>query len=88
MKVNARLGGANWSLNPADIPTLVDSETMIVGADVTHPPQKYRHPKSPSIAVIISEINRSHAAFAAEIREQEPDDKKKAIEWLVYLKGE
>jgi hypothetical protein len=88
MKLNMRLRGANWFLHPNDIPQAIDNETMIVGADVGHSPPGKGNPRPPSIAVVVSEVGRGHTTFATEIREQEPDENKKAIEWLVYLKGE
>ncbi|KAH8922751.1 Piwi-domain-containing protein [Atractiella rhizophila] len=68
LKVNVKLGGCNWTLPP--LPHL-DNKTMLVGADVTHPPAVSRGDEvPPSIAAVVSDNNTTHTQFSTEIREQ------------------
>ncbi|WWD21504.1 hypothetical protein CI109_105990 [Kwoniella shandongensis] len=65
MKVHAKLGGITHQVL---VPQALDKTTMMIGADVTHPPQgEYIQP---SIAVSIAAINGENNSFAPAIRLQ------------------
>ncbi|KAK0550381.1 DNA polymerase alpha accessory factor Mcl1 [Tilletia horrida] len=66
MKLNIKLGGANWTVPDRDLPGLTD-QTMIVGADVTHP---VRGSGRPSIAASVATMNGARTKYSAEIRAQ------------------
>jgi eukaryotic translation initiation factor 2C len=71
MKINLRLRGFNWTLPAQDLPN-VDSTTMVVGADVTHPGVAGKGSEiPPSIAAVVAEVSSAHNLFSTEIREQE-----------------
>ncbi|WVQ69267.1 uncharacterized protein L199_007484 [Kwoniella botswanensis] len=65
MKLHAKLGGITHVVNHG-----IEKNTMMVGADVTHPPPKDGL-LSPSIAVSISAINGENNKFTPAIRQQE-----------------
>nr|XP_018265467.1 uncharacterized protein I303_01833 [Kwoniella dejecticola CBS 10117]OBR87625.1 hypothetical protein I303_01833 [Kwoniella dejecticola CBS 10117] len=55
MKVHAKLGGVTHTVS---VPDTIDRYTMLVGADVTHPPPVTKdRPLMPSIAVSVAAIN-------------------------------
>ncbi|KAK0545225.1 Protein argonaute, partial [Tilletia horrida] len=66
MKINIKLGGANWTVPDRDLPGITD-ETMIVGADVTHP---VKGTFRPSIAATVATMNGVRTKYSAEIRAQ------------------
>ncbi|OCF58805.1 argonaute [Kwoniella mangroviensis CBS 10435] len=65
MKVHAKLGGITHVVGHG-----IEKNTMMVGADVTHPPLRDGL-LSPSIAVSISAINGENNKFTPAIRQQE-----------------
>ncbi|WRT64769.1 uncharacterized protein IL334_001703 [Kwoniella shivajii] len=70
MKVHAKLGGITHTVK---IPQAIDKTTMLVGADVSHPPQLTQRASviHPSIAVTVAAINGDNNFFVPCIRLQE-----------------
>lgn len=68
LKMNVKLGGANSFINPKEIPFLSEKPTMIMGADVTHPPpgDNFR----PSIASVVGSMDAQGARFSSVVRVQ------------------
>ncbi|CAG8658175.1 246_t:CDS:2, partial [Acaulospora colombiana] len=66
LKINVKLGGMNSYLT--DLPFVVDRPTIIMGADITHPPagDKVR----PSIAALCASMDYRASRYAASIRIQ------------------
>ncbi|WWC59473.1 uncharacterized protein I303_102029 [Kwoniella dejecticola CBS 10117] len=65
MKVHVKLGGITHQVSHG-----IDSKTMMIGADVTHPPPR-EGLIQPSIAVSVCAINGENNKFAPAIRLQE-----------------
>lgn len=66
MKVNVKLGGANHSVTPNDVPAFTPT-TMILGADVSHAaPGSSRA----SIAALVATIAGDRSRFHSEVRAQ------------------
>ncbi|KAG0230941.1 hypothetical protein BGW42_000592 [Actinomortierella wolfii] len=65
LKINAKLGGHNSFLGPDQIPLLKNKATIIVGADVTHPPPG--DTVRPSIAAVIGSLDRFGSRHGASI---------------------
>ncbi|KAK8847413.1 hypothetical protein IAR55_005271 [Kwoniella newhampshirensis] len=66
MKIHAKVGGVTHQV---PVPQLLDQTTMMIGADVTHPPQGVI-PIPPSIAVSVAAVNGSNNQFVPAIRLQ------------------
>ncbi|KAF9970775.1 eukaryotic translation initiation factor 2C, 2 [Actinomortierella ambigua] len=69
LKINAKLGGYNSFLDPSQIPLLAAEPTIVVGADVTHPPPG--DTVRPSIAAVIGSVDRFASRHGASIRVQD-----------------
>jgi len=72
LKFNAKLGGVNHVLDPADPAAkwLREKPTMLVGSDVTHPsPGSARG--TPSIAAVVGSVDDKFGSFPASMRLQE-----------------
>jgi len=67
LKVNAKLTGANTAIHPA-MPN-VDSLTMVMGADVHHPPPGGDRAK-PSIASVVASYDANLSKYHTEISQQ------------------
>ncbi|KAI5479305.1 argonaute [Pseudohyphozyma bogoriensis] len=66
MKINVKLHGSNWKIDPADLPK-VSEKTVIFGADVTHPPApRGSEAIAPSIA-----CDSGTSKYSSQIRTQE-----------------
>jgi eukaryotic translation initiation factor 2C len=70
MKVNAKLGGVTHHVPLSDLPGL-DNRTMLVGADVTHPPSRGDDVISPSIAATVASKNADSSLYSARSLLQE-----------------
>ncbi|KAI5451380.1 Protein argonaute [Naganishia albida] len=70
MKINAKLGGVTHAVPVGDLPGL-NNRTMIVGADVTHPPSRGDDVVAPSIAATVASKNADNTLYSASIRLQE-----------------
>ena len=89
MKVNIRLGGrtacVSLSQSEDDIRTIFDKNTMIVGADVTHPgPASMR--EVPSVAAVVASEDADFCYYPASFRCQ--TSKMEMIEELDVMLGE
>ncbi|KAI9636400.1 eukaryotic translation initiation factor 2C 2 [Dioszegia hungarica] len=67
MKIHSKMGGLT---HVVPVSSALDKTTMMVGADVTHPPPR-GGPIPPSIAVTVSAIDGENAQFVPSIRLQE-----------------
>ncbi|WWC67950.1 uncharacterized protein I206_101869 [Kwoniella pini CBS 10737] len=68
MKIHSKLGGVTHEVA---IPLSINKTTMLVGADVTHPPPPSKsRPLQPSIAVSTAAINGDNSMFVPCIRLQ------------------
>lgn len=70
MKVNAKLGGVTHTVPVGNLPGISD-RTMIVGADVTHPPSRGDDVVAPSIAATVASKNAENNLYSTSIRLQE-----------------
>ncbi|TNY22949.1 Argonaute2 AGO2 [Rhodotorula diobovata] len=76
LKLNAKLGGVNSTIAPADLPGFVSGKTLILGADVTHPtglgtPAAGSEGQvPPSIAAVVGQVDGAGMQYAAQVREQ------------------
>lgn len=70
MKVNAKLGGVTHTVPMSDLPGM-NSRTMLVGADVTHPPARGDNVIAPSIASTVASKNAENSLYSAIVRLQE-----------------
>jgi len=68
LKINAKLGGSNFSLAKTQIPFISSSPTIIFGADVTHPG---RNENIPSIASVVASVNADVNKYECAIRAQD-----------------
>lgn len=68
LKMNVKLGGANSFIQPREMPFLAEKPTIIMGADVTHPPPGDTH--RPSIAALIGSMDAQGARFSSVVRVQ------------------
>ena len=70
LKVNAKLGGINHTLDDRALGWLKTTSTMVVGMDVTHP-----SPSSisgtPSVAAVVANVDDTFAQFPVSLRVQE-----------------
>ncbi|KAJ3084229.1 argonaute 1 [Quaeritorhiza haematococci] len=69
LKINAKLGGRNHILTKESTPWLFEKPTMVLGADVTHPPQ---NGNMPSIAAVVGSLDAFCSRYASQIRTQGP----------------
>ncbi|EIM82439.1 Piwi-domain-containing protein [Stereum hirsutum FP-91666 SS1] len=70
IKMNAKKGGINWTVrNPALDDVVRSGPTMIIGADVSHPPPRVLRP---SIASIVGSYDISFSKYAYGVRLQNP----------------
>nr|XP_019047161.1 hypothetical protein I302_03768 [Kwoniella bestiolae CBS 10118]OCF26091.1 hypothetical protein I302_03768 [Kwoniella bestiolae CBS 10118] len=68
MKVHSKLGGVTHAV---PVPGVIDQTTMLVGADVTHPPPTAKDkPLLPSIAVSVAAVNGDNNMFVPCVRFQ------------------
>jgi eukaryotic translation initiation factor 2C len=63
----------------------IDSDTMLMGMDVTHPPVGAKK-GAPSIAALVGSVNDEFSQFPAVLRENPPGGEKKANEEIRELK--
>jgi len=66
--MNVKVGGANSFINPRHMPFLSEKPTIIMGADVTHPPPG--ESTRPSIASLVGSMDSQGARFASAVRVQ------------------
>ncbi len=66
--MNVKIGGANSFINPKELPFLSSRPTIIMGADVTHPPNGDN--SRPSIASLVGSMDGHGARFASAVRVQ------------------
>ena len=70
LKFNLKLGGRNHSLVQGSLAPIQQRLTMLMGIDVTHPPQG--SPKNtPSIAAVVASIDQEFLLFPGSVRGQE-----------------
>lgn len=69
MKVNAKLGGVTHTVPMSDLPGMTN-RTMLVGADVTHPPARNDDVIAPSIAATVASKNAENNLYSAVVRLQ------------------
>ncbi|KAI9439636.1 Piwi domain-containing protein, partial [Lactarius indigo] len=67
LKINVKLGGINAILEPCDVEFLSDpaNPTMVMGADITHPPPRNRG--RPSFTSLIGSIDANAVQYAARM---------------------
>ncbi|KPI37580.1 putative protein tag-76 [Cyphellophora attinorum] len=63
----------------------IDSQTMLMGMDVTHPPVGAMD-EAPSIAALVGSVNKEFSQFPAVLRENPPLKDKRAREEIMKLK--
>ncbi|KAG0225299.1 hypothetical protein BGW42_004511, partial [Actinomortierella wolfii] len=80
-KINAKLGGTNWVLKPEAIPFVSEMPTMIIGADVTHPPTG--DSMHPSIAAVVASVNREATKYVGRVKAQ--SGRTEVIDGFKYL---
>ncbi|XP_065339928.1 protein argonaute-1-like [Cloeon dipterum] len=66
MKINAKLGGQNYSLKY----NVSKEDTMIMGADVTHPPPGSQ--QEPSVAAVTASFDQNMTKYSMQWRVQQP----------------
>ncbi|BGP25278.1 argonaute [Rhodotorula toruloides] len=75
LKINAKLGGINSTVDQRDLPGLVPGKTLLLGADVTHPTgagtARAGGDVPSSIAAVVAAVDSSNMKYAAQVREQE-----------------
>ncbi|KAJ9121617.1 hypothetical protein QFC22_002237 [Naganishia vaughanmartiniae] len=69
MKVCAKLGGVTHTVSMSDLPGMT-TRTMLVGADVTHPPSRGDNVIAPSIAATVASKNADNNLYSAIVRLQ------------------
>ncbi|KAJ9070224.1 hypothetical protein DSO57_1010708 [Entomophthora muscae] len=69
LKMNAKLGGINASMTPADLGDLKAPPTLLLGADVTHPSPGAID--AASVAAVIGSVDSSAARYSSQVRVQE-----------------
>lgn len=69
-KINAKMGGVNNSLVPADRPPVLNKPVIIIGADCTHPTPGAKI--GFSIAAAVGSLDRYPSRFKASVRVQSP----------------
>jgi hypothetical protein len=67
LKINVKLGGTNSYLSPKQNLFLSDKTSILMGADVTHPPPDSNRP---SIAALCASMDTRASRYAASIRQQ------------------
>ena len=72
LKVNAKLGGVNHSLDRNSMGWLTGQKTMVMGIDVTHP-SPMSTPGTPSIAAVVASVDDQFVQFPASLMLQKPD---------------
>jgi eukaryotic translation initiation factor 2C len=68
LKFCAKSGGLSWAMDPAGL-RLVDSDTIVIGIDVTHPSPASQL-RAPSIAAIVGSYDSQLSGWAADLRTQ------------------
>lgn len=90
LKVNAKLGGKNWTLSDQSLASysrLLRPGTMVVGADVVHPPGTAMI-DAPSIAAIVSTHDIQFCQYSGTTRlQQNRDENKKSVEVILDLRS-
>jgi eukaryotic translation initiation factor 2C len=81
LKINIKLGGANHIVNESDVPA-INSKVMMVGADVTHPPQGSG---MPSIAASVAQLDGPQGVFSNQITAQFNPDKGQSQEIILAM---
>ncbi|KAI9096097.1 Piwi domain-containing protein [Phlyctochytrium arcticum] len=69
LKMNVKLGGFNAFLPGRQLPFISEAETLVLGADITHPGPGEGDSK-PSIAAMVGSMDAQCARFAATLRIQ------------------
>ncbi|KAJ9093915.1 hypothetical protein QFC19_008147 [Naganishia cerealis] len=69
MKIHSKVGGVTHTVPLQDLPGLTN-RTMLVGADVSHPPSRGDNLISPSIAATVATKNNENNLYQANIRLQ------------------
>ncbi|KAJ3410229.1 Eukaryotic translation initiation factor 2C [Chytridiales sp. JEL 0842] len=74
LKVNAKLGGVNTIVDPKKNLNVLGQPipTMIMGADVTHPPPAAANSGGVSIAAVVASMDAKFAEYRSAIRVQGP----------------
>ncbi|PIL34461.1 Argonaute [Ganoderma sinense ZZ0214-1] len=87
LKVNAKLGGVNHTLDMGSMGWLTKQKTMVMGIDVTH-----AGPTStlgtPSIAAVVASVDDHFVQFPASLMLQKPDwnrESKEMVEGLTQM---
>ncbi|RHZ87940.1 hypothetical protein Glove_28g30 [Diversispora epigaea] len=68
LKMNVKLGGMNSYLGPNYLPFISDRPTILIGADVTHPPPG--DTTRPSITALCGSMDAKASRYSASIRVQ------------------
>ncbi|CAG8594399.1 4778_t:CDS:10 [Diversispora eburnea] len=68
LKMNVKLGGMNSYLGPNYLPFISDRPTILIGADVTHPPPG--DTSRPSITALCGSMDAKASRYSASIRVQ------------------
>lgn len=75
LKMNAKLGGANWQLkleaSPGGVLSFLTEPTLVMGVDVSHP--KPGDSRAPSIASVVANTDRDLTKWNATIAVSKPE---------------
>ncbi|KAG0333928.1 eukaryotic translation initiation factor 2C, 2, partial [Podila humilis] len=80
LKINAKLGGINSTLEKNSIPFVTSAPTIIIGADVTHPMSSEARP---SVVAVVGSMDEHAFRYAGRLQTQ--DSRCEVIDRLKYL---
>ncbi|KAF9155709.1 Protein argonaute 10 [Actinomortierella ambigua] len=68
LKINAKLGGTNWTVSPRAIPFLTGRPAMLIGVDVSHP--SVGDTTQPSIVAVVASVNPEASRYIGRVKAQ------------------
>lgn len=71
LKVNIKLSGINFSVDPADLPGFGQSPTIVFGADVTHPGPGSLAPSVAAVVASWDSVVRTYTRISYRIRAED-----------------
>ncbi|RKO87186.1 Piwi domain-containing protein [Blyttiomyces helicus] len=70
LKMNVKLGGGNFYVDPTGLPFVTSKPTIIIGADVTH--SSPTEGNKPSVVALVGSIDAKCAKYAAVVKVKPP----------------